>query len=91
MAQSLPSFGVNSDSPYGAAFDTMHKQTVEAVDKAGDPDEVARAIEDCMNAAEPPARVVVGADAEEMDKTVRETGPEGVAKLLREYVAGLTS
>jgi NAD(P)-dependent dehydrogenase (short-subunit alcohol dehydrogenase family) len=91
MAQSLPSYGVHSDSPYGAAFDTMHKQTVEAVENAGDPDEVARAVEDCMNTAEPPARLVVGADAQEMDKTVREAGPEGVAKLLREYVASLNS
>ena len=33
------------------------------VTSENDPDEVARAIEDCIRASDPPARIVVGADA----------------------------
>ena len=91
MARSLSSYGVSSVSPYGAAFDSMRKQAVQGVDQAGDPDDVARAIEDCMSAAEPPARLVVGDDAQEMEKTVRTSGPEDIARILREYVASLTA
>jgi len=43
-----------------------------------------------MLASDPPARIVVGADALEMDKTVRESSAEDLARLLRDFVAGLT-
>jgi NAD(P)-dependent dehydrogenase (short-subunit alcohol dehydrogenase family) len=89
MARALPSFRISQFSPYGAAFDAALAQTAAGLDKAGDPDDVARAIEDCLNAADPPARLVVGADGEEMDKTVREAGPEGLARILRDYTASL--
>lgn len=62
-----------------------------ALQHAGDPDEVARAIEDCIAASEPPARIVVGADAAEMDATVRQASAEDLARLLRDFVAGLTT
>jgi hypothetical protein len=52
---------------------------------------VARAIEDCMAAGQPPARIVVGADAAEMDSQVRQASPEELAGLLRDFVAGLTA
>jgi hypothetical protein len=60
-----------------------------SLEHAGDPDEVARAIEECIAADDPPARIVVGADAEEMIKMVRDASPGDLARVLREYVAGL--
>jgi hypothetical protein len=51
---------------------------------------VASAIEDCIRAGEPPARVVVGADGAAMEEAIRQSSPEDLAKLLREFVAGLT-
>ncbi len=90
MAQALPSFGVTADSPYAAEFAALRERTLAALQRAGDPDEVAEAIEDCIRAAEPPARIVVGADALAMDKIIRQAGADDVARLLRDFVAGLT-
>jgi NAD(P)-dependent dehydrogenase (short-subunit alcohol dehydrogenase family) len=90
MAEQLPSYQVSGDSPYAAAFEALHDATTADLEQAGEPDEVARAIEECIRAADPPARIVVGADAEEMAKTVRESSAEEIAGLLRESVANLT-
>ena len=60
------------------------------LDEAGDPDEVARAVQECIRAAEPPARLLIGADAVEMEKTARGSSPEELAALLRKSVADLT-
>jgi hypothetical protein len=56
---------------------------------AGDPDEVATAIAACIAAAQPPARIVVGADGIAMDETFRKASAEDQAMMLREYVASL--
>jgi len=90
MSQSLPSFRVAADSRYAAAFAALRERTLAALPRAGDPDEVARAIEGCVRAADPPARIVVGADAIAMDDAIRLADAEDVARLLRDFVAGLT-
>jgi NAD(P)-dependent dehydrogenase (short-subunit alcohol dehydrogenase family) len=90
MSERLPSYQVGADSPYAAAFQALHGATVAELEQAGEPDEVARAIEECIRAADPPVRIVVGADAVEMDKTARESSAEDIAGLLRESVASLT-
>ena len=58
--------------------------------QAGDPDEVASAIEDCIRADEPPARIVVGADGIAMEQTIRQSSAEDLTTMLQEWVASLT-
>jgi len=89
MSEQLPCCQVADGSGYAAAFATLRDRNAAALESAGDPDEVASAIEDCIEADEPPARVVVGADGTAMEAMIRQSSPEDVAKLLREYVAGL--
>jgi|SRR5579875_1564922 len=91
MSGAFGSYTVADDSPYAAAFRAAIEQSVAALAQAGDPDQVAREIDDCLRASEPPARIVVGAEAEEMDQSVRAMTAEDLAKLMRDYVAGLTS
>jgi NAD(P)-dependent dehydrogenase (short-subunit alcohol dehydrogenase family) len=89
MAKALDSFRVDDGSPYRAEFDGMIAENGSRIPDAGDPDEVAIAIEECLTAAEPPGRIVVGTDARSMDRLVRSTEPDAFTELLREYVAGL--
>jgi NAD(P)-dependent dehydrogenase (short-subunit alcohol dehydrogenase family) len=89
MAEELDDFEVPDDSPYGATLEGLRRQNAARIPAAGDPDEVAAAIEACIDADEPPARVVVGADAESMEKLVRTTPPDEFRRLLREFVAAL--
>jgi NAD(P)-dependent dehydrogenase (short-subunit alcohol dehydrogenase family) len=89
MATELTSFAVDGSSPYRAHFDGMLRQNEERLAAAGDPDEVARAIEACLRADRPPARVVVGADAEAMVALVHDTDADAFARLLRAFVASL--
>jgi NAD(P)-dependent dehydrogenase (short-subunit alcohol dehydrogenase family) len=77
-------------SSYAAVLGALPGHAAEALEQAGDPDEVARAIEDCMAASDPPARIVVGADAEEMIKMLAEASADDAARIMRDYVAGLT-
>lgn len=90
MADQLPSFAVAAGSSYAAMLETVREQNAAALERAGDPDQVARAIEDCIRASDPPARMVVGTDAAEMDQAIRQSTPEEAARLLREYVTALT-
>jgi NAD(P)-dependent dehydrogenase (short-subunit alcohol dehydrogenase family) len=90
MAERLSSYGVGADSPYAAIFRALGEGAAAELDEAGDPDEVARAVEDCIRAADPPARLLIGADAVEMEKTARGSSPEELAALLRKSVADLT-
>ncbi len=89
MAQQLQSFPIGADSGYAPMLAAMREQNASGLAEAGDPDQVARAIEDCILASDPPARVVVGADAIEMDTTVRGSSAADLARLLRDFVAGL--
>ena len=90
MSEQLPFVRVPDGSRYAAAFEKLRAGSALELAAAGDPDEVARAIADCLAAAEPPARVVVGADGVAMDETVRKASAEDLATMLREYVASLT-
>jgi NAD(P)-dependent dehydrogenase (short-subunit alcohol dehydrogenase family) len=82
---------VNEGSPYAKAFAAIRNGNGAIMERAGDPDQVARAIEDCMRASAPPMRIVVGADAVEMEAEARRSSPQEYADLLRDYVAGLSA
>jgi NAD(P)-dependent dehydrogenase (short-subunit alcohol dehydrogenase family) len=90
MSEQLPFCQVADGSGYARAFETLRGRNAAALESAGDPDEVASAIEDCIRADEPPARVVVGVDGAAMEQAIRQSSTEDVAKLLREFVASLT-
>jgi NAD(P)-dependent dehydrogenase (short-subunit alcohol dehydrogenase family) len=90
MSDQLFSFQVASDSAYAGPFEALREQSRNLMDEAGDPDEVASAIEVCIRASEPAARIVVGADAIEMDTTARRSSAEDIARLLRDFVTSLT-
>lgn len=78
-------------SPYAAALAALPGRAAAGLEQAGDPDDVARAIEDCIAAAAPPARVVVGADAEAMIEMFESASPDQRARLMRDYVASLAA
>jgi alkanesulfonate monooxygenase SsuD/methylene tetrahydromethanopterin reductase-like flavin-dependent oxidoreductase (luciferase family) len=82
---------VPDGSAYAAPFGTLMTRNGAALPRAGDPDEVAQAIEECIAASEPPARIIVGADAADMDTEVRQASPEDLARLLREFVTSLSA
>ena len=90
MSAELPFCRVADGSRYARAFEKLRSLSAVEVESAGDPDEVASAIENCIRADEPPARVVVGADGAAMEEMMRQSSAEDAAKLLREFVAGLT-
>lgn len=89
MAESLATYAIDATSPYRRAFERMTEQAPDRLPGAGDPDDVAAAIETCIHAEEPPARVVVGADARSMVALVESVDTEGLAALLRAYVIEL--
>jgi NAD(P)-dependent dehydrogenase (short-subunit alcohol dehydrogenase family) len=78
-------------SPYAAPLAALPGRAAAGLEQAGDPDDVARAIEDCVAAADPPPRVVVGADAAAMIEVFESASPAGRAGLMRAYVADLAS
>ena len=90
MSEQLPFARVADDSRYAAVFEKLRNESALELATAGDPDEVARAIADCVGSDQPPARIVVGADGIAMDETVRKASAEALATMLREYVASLT-
>lgn len=90
MTDALDSYSVGEDSPYRRTFEALMAANARSREAAADPDDVAVAIERCLRAATPPARVVVGSDAESMTELVRSTEPDDFARLLREFVADLT-
>jgi NAD(P)-dependent dehydrogenase (short-subunit alcohol dehydrogenase family) len=90
MSEQLPLVRVADDSRYARAFEKLRAGSAAELESAGDPDEVARAIADCIGVDQPPARIVVGADGIAMDETVRKASAEDLATMLRDYVASLT-
>jgi NAD(P)-dependent dehydrogenase (short-subunit alcohol dehydrogenase family) len=88
MADSRGSYRVADGSPYQAVFQGMTAHT-EAERATADPDQVAVAIEQILRADDPPARVVVGSDAEEMAKMVHEASADDLGALLRDFVSEL--
>ncbi|HEX4862931.1 MAG TPA: SDR family oxidoreductase [Acidimicrobiales bacterium] len=91
MAAELGAAPVDPRSNYRDTLRAMRAEDTRRLDTAGDPDEVALAIEACINSAEPPARVVVGRDAMDFDKLVRESTPDDLAKMVQDYVAQLSA
>jgi NAD(P)-dependent dehydrogenase (short-subunit alcohol dehydrogenase family) len=90
MSEQLPFSRVATDSRYAGAFEKLRAESAMELATAGDPDEVARALAECIAAAAPPARIVVGADGIAMDATVRNATAEDLASMLRDYVTSLT-
>jgi NAD(P)-dependent dehydrogenase (short-subunit alcohol dehydrogenase family) len=90
MADRLPEFEIPAGSAYAPALAAVRDQNAAGLADAGDPDEVARAIEDCIAASDPPARIVVGADAVDMDRIARQASADELARLMRGFVADLT-
>jgi NAD(P)-dependent dehydrogenase (short-subunit alcohol dehydrogenase family) len=89
MSQGLPAARVADDSRYAQTFEKLRAESAAELLTAGDPDEVALALAECIAAAQPPARIVVGADGIAMDETFRKATAEDLATMLREYVASL--
>jgi NAD(P)-dependent dehydrogenase (short-subunit alcohol dehydrogenase family) len=89
MAESLGDQHVDPGSPYRAALEALRATDAGRLEGAGDPDDVARAVEECLASADPPARRVVGADAVNFEKLVRGATPEEYAAMLRDYVTQL--
>ena len=90
MAESLGGARhIEPGSPYRAALEAIRAADVDRLQSAGDPDLVAQAVERCLGSAEPPARIVVGADAEGFERLVRGATAEEYAAMLRDYVAEL--
>jgi NAD(P)-dependent dehydrogenase (short-subunit alcohol dehydrogenase family) len=89
MSEQLPFCEVGDGSGYARAFEKLRTLNAAGLESAGDPEEVAGAIEDCIRADKPPARVVVGAGGAALEEMVRQASAEDVAKLLREFVGGL--
>ena len=87
MAEALPTYEIDPSSVYADAFQALTAQSVARLDEAADPDDVARAIVDCVHADDPPARVVVGEDATRYVELVRSIDAEQLAVLLRAAVA----
>jgi NAD(P)-dependent dehydrogenase (short-subunit alcohol dehydrogenase family) len=91
MAEALPSHRVADGSPHAAAFEALARNSEERLRTAGDPDEAAAAIADCVHSADPPARLVVGADGIAMEEAVRKMSPEDLAGALRDAVVELNA
>jgi NAD(P)-dependent dehydrogenase (short-subunit alcohol dehydrogenase family) len=90
MADALAEYDFGPDSLYRAASNTLQAQNRERLGGAGDPDDVARVIFDCVHGPTPPARVVVGLDALGMEKLVRGASSDDVRQMLRDYCTQLT-
>jgi NAD(P)-dependent dehydrogenase (short-subunit alcohol dehydrogenase family) len=91
MAEALPFHRVAESSPHAMAFEALSRASVERLKTAGDPDEAAAAIAGCVHSANPPARLVVGADGIAMDEAVRKMSPEELAGALRDGVLELNA
>jgi NAD(P)-dependent dehydrogenase (short-subunit alcohol dehydrogenase family) len=91
MAESTAAVEAPAGSRYAGALARLRSANLARLDSAGDPDTVATAIERVIEAADAPARVVVGADAESMTRLVDESDAETLARLLRAFVSELES
>ena len=89
MAEKQGETRVPEGSRYAKAFAALARGGAERLKAAGDPDEVAVAVEELIRSDAPPARLVVGADGLALEEQVRQTGAEDLAALLRESVIRL--
>lgn len=90
MAAELGTASVDPGSNYRDALLALRAQNAGRLESAGDPDEVALAIEACIASPDPQARMVVGGDAQSFEKLVRESTPDELAKMLQDYIAQLS-
>ena len=91
MAAELGRHVVDPDSHYRHALEGQLAQNLDRLAAAGDPDDVAAAVEACLASPDPPARIVVGRDAAGFERLVRESTPDDFAAMLRDYVSQLTA
>lgn len=89
LAESMGNEAVDPRSQYRAALEGLVAADSDRLAAAADPDGVARAVEECMVSDDPPARMVVGLDAEGFDRLLRKATPEEFAAMLRDYVGQL--
>lgn len=90
MADELGRRAVDAGSSYRVALEGLRTADGERLAAAGDPDQVAVAVEECLLSGDPPARIVVGADAEGFERLLRDASPEDLAAMLRDYVAQMS-
>lgn len=91
MAEGLGQVDVAADSPYRRPVEGLRGADRDRLSGAGDPDQVAAAVEELLAASDPPARVVVGADAEGFEALLKSATAEDLAAMLRDYVAQLSA
>ena len=90
MATELSSAPPPDTSPHAAALRRLQEENVERLSGAGDPDDVAAAIEACLDDLQPPARMIVGLDAVGFESLIQQSSAEDVAAMLVDYVAQLS-
>jgi NAD(P)-dependent dehydrogenase (short-subunit alcohol dehydrogenase family) len=91
MAEGLGTASLDANSAYHAALCGLRAADQKRVDAAGDPDEVATAIEGSLTSADPPARILVGADAVGFAALLKEATADDLAAMLRDYVSELVT
>jgi NAD(P)-dependent dehydrogenase (short-subunit alcohol dehydrogenase family) len=91
MSAALGSYRIGERSPYSTAFSALMVANAARLETAADPDAVATAIDHCIRSDDPPARIIVGDDAESMTDLVREASSEDLSTMLRDFVAELAS
>lgn len=91
MSESLPSQRAAPGSRFAGALETLAKSSEQRLQGAGNPDDAARVIEDCIRSDSPPARIIAGADGVAMENVVRQSTPEELARMLGEAVGKLTA
>ena len=90
MSEQLPFARVADDSRYAAAFEKLRAESAARTGDGRRPRRGGPRDRRLHRRAQPPARIVVGADGVAMDETVRKASAEDLATMLREYVASLT-
>jgi NAD(P)-dependent dehydrogenase (short-subunit alcohol dehydrogenase family) len=90
MAEAQLSYSVDADSLYRVESQRLQADVPKRLDGAGDPDDVGRAIFECIHAPDAPSRVIVGLDALGFEKLVRGATPDELRQMLRDYCAQLT-
>jgi NAD(P)-dependent dehydrogenase (short-subunit alcohol dehydrogenase family) len=91
MAKSLSADPPPSNSLHADTLRRLHDENLERLSSAGDPDDVAAAIEACLDEPEPPARMIVGLDAVGFESLIRGSSAEDLAAMLVDYVAQLAA
>ena len=91
MASELSATPIPEDSAHAEALRRLREQDEARLSTADDPDDVARAIEACIDNPEPPARLVVGLDAAGFESLIQSSSAEDLAGMLVDFVSQLTS